>query len=177
MSLKYEGSDAANAHWLQFIWWEVVPDVGAHVGGKLFHQDQQYELTTDPNRPSLNTDTATYVGGVETAFYERENTAIRGPTSIEIFDQPDPPDFAIRDAFARKPKPGSVTATAHLIDYLVDGPDVVFRSEIDFDWTFSGPDDKPAATPHVKSAAPAHALDPGPRARLAQQFPGLDYLR
>lgn len=177
MSLRYEGTDASKARWLQFIWWEVVPDVGPRVSGKMVHQTQEYQLTTNPAQPSYNTDTATYLGGVESAFYERENSANRTANSIEIFDQPGPPEFAVRDAFAREPKPGDVKVTAHLTDYLVIGMDVVFRSEVDFDWDFTAADAKPDATPHLKSAAPAKALDPGPRARLAQQFPSLDYLR
>ena len=70
--------------WLQFIWREVVPDHGRAAGGTLYHQSQSYPLTTNPSEPSQvgwNTDTATYVGGPQSAFYELDNAVNRGARS------------------------------------------------------------------------------------------------
>jgi hypothetical protein len=66
VALSYDGPDAREMRWLQFIWREVVPDRGQPVAGKAYHQQQGYPLTTNPSEPSQigwNTDTATYLGG------------------------------------------------------------------------------------------------------------------
>jgi hypothetical protein len=179
ISLSYEGSDAPEMRWLQFIWREVVPDKGKAVTGTVKHQKSQYELTTEPGEPSqihYNTDTASYNDGdPKFGFYELENSVNRSSDRLEIFDEPSSPyDSMVKEAFAGNP--AGVTGRAHLVDYLVKGTQVLFRAETVFEYTYKSVSDNPAAKPRLVSAGKASALDPLQRARLRQQFPKLDYL-
>jgi hypothetical protein len=179
ISLSYEGSDAQDMRWLQFIWREVVPDGGKAVTGTVKHQKSQYELTTQPGEPSqihYNTDTAAYNGGdPKSGFYELENSVNRSSDRLEIFDEPSSPyDSMVKQAFAGSS--GGVTGRAHLIDYLVKGREVLFRSEIVFEYVYKSVSDNPPPKPKLISAGKASALDPLQRARLRQQFPKLDFL-
>ena len=180
VSLSYEGHDAPEMRWLQFIWREVVPDHGRPVAGTLYHQSQAYPLTTNPSEPSQvgwNTDTATYLGGPQAAFYEMDNAVNRTARKLELFDEPSAPSAAdVHAAFAAQPAGGPVAGRAHLVQYLVKGMKVLFRAEFEVEYRFAKPGDSPSAHPRLVSAQPAVAIDPGPRARLHMQFKELDYL-
>ena len=180
VSLSYEGHDAPEMRWLQFIWREVVPDHGRPVAGTLYHQSQAYPLTTNPSEPSQvgwNTDTATYLGGPQAAFYEMDNAVNRTARKLELFDEPSAPSAAdVHAAFAAQPAGGAVAGRAHLVQYLVKGMKVLFRAEFEVEYRFAKPGDSPSARPRLVSAQPAVAIDPGPRARLHTQFKELDYL-
>jgi hypothetical protein len=179
VALSYEGSDAREMRWLQFIWREVVPDKGKAVAGKAYHQQQEYPLTTNPSEPSQigwNTDTATYLGGAASAFYEVDNAVNRSDKKVEMFDEPSSSsDADVKAAFAAE-SDGGVAARAHLSEYLVQGPNVLFRADIEFEYHYDHASDRPDAKPKLVSAQPATALDPGARARLHAQFKDLDYL-
>ena len=111
ISLGYEGPDAREMRWLQFIWREVVPDHGRPVEGRLYHQQESYPLTTNPSEPSQvgwNTDTATYIKGSQSAFYELDNAANRSARKLEIFDEPSAPS----PRTSRRRSPLSPRATA-----------------------------------------------------------------
>jgi len=180
ISLSYEGRDAPEMRWLQFIWREVVPDRGRPVAATLYHQGAAYPLTTDPSEPSQvgwNTDSATYIGGPQAAFYELDNAVNRSAGKLEMFDEPGPPSATdVNAAFGAQPAGNGVTSRAHLVQYLVKGPKVLFRSEFEIEYRFGQPTDHPTAKPKLISATPATAIDPGPRARLHAQFRELDYL-
>ncbi|MGZ4165797.1 MAG: hypothetical protein ACXVFO_04255 [Solirubrobacteraceae bacterium] len=181
-SLSYEGADASDVRWLQFIWREVVPEGGTGVTGTWHHQTSAYELTTQPGDPSQigwNTDTATgYRGGeAASAFYELENSVNRDNRHVEMFDEPSSPyQSMIDDAFKAARSGGRVRGSAHLVQYLVKGMDVLFRSEIQVDYSYAHATDNPDAQPKLISAGKASAIDPVARARLHQQFSSLDYL-
>jgi hypothetical protein len=179
VSLSYDGPDAREMRWLQFIWREVVPDKGSAVAGKAYHQSQTYPLTTQPSEPSQigwNTDTATYIGGGASAFYEVDNAVNRSAKSLEMFDEPSSSsDLDIKAAFAQESS-GGVSARAHLSEYLVKGDKVLFRSDVEVEYRYDTASDKPAAKPKLISAAAASVIDPAARARLHQQFKELDYL-
>jgi hypothetical protein len=181
ISLRYEGSDASQMRWLQFIWREVVPDGSQGVAGTLRHQGQSYPLTTDPAEPSQvgwNTDTATYKGGGEAAFYEKDNAVNRDKGSVEMFDEPSSPYSAdVTKAFAARASGGGVTGRAHLVQYLVKGKDILYRAEIVYEYRYAAATDNPAGQPKLVSHGKASAIDPAARARLHQQFPQLDYLQ
>jgi hypothetical protein len=167
VSLSYEGPDASEMRWLQFIWREVTTDQGQPISGTLYHQGQDYPLTTNPSEPSQigwNTDTATYLGGPDSAFYEKDNATNRTAGRLEMFDEPSAPSVTAAHA------PG--VSRAHLIQYLVKGRTVLFRTEFEIEHGSS----QPGAKPRLVSAQPAAAIDPGPRARLHAQFKDLDYL-
>jgi hypothetical protein len=181
ISLRYDGSDAPKVRWLQFIWREVVPDGGKGIAGTGVHQGVTYPLTTDPTEPSQigwNTDTATYRGATgEGAFYEKDNSVNRDSASVEMFDEPSSPYSAdVTKAFAARTS-GGVTGRAHLVQYLVKGKDVLYRAEIVYEYRYAAATDNPAGQPKLVSHGKASAIDPGPRARLHEQFPQVDYLR
>jgi hypothetical protein len=181
-SLSYEGADAAEVRWLQFIWREVVPEGGKGVTGTWQHSTSSYDLTTDPADPSQiawNTDTAsTYrTGAAADAFYELENSVNREGRKVEMFDEPSSPYASMVEAAFRATRTGGkVRGTAHLVQYLVKGMDVLFRSEMEVDYSYTRAGDDPQAQPKLISAAKASAIDPVARARLHQQFSSLDYL-
>jgi hypothetical protein len=169
ISLSYEGPDASEMRWLQFIWREVSTDQGQPVSGTLYHQGQAYPLTTNPSEPSQvgwNTDTATYLGGPDSAFYEKDNATNRSATKLEMFDEPSAPSAAHAPGVSR----------AHLTQYLVKGRSVLFRAEFEVEHSLRQPGQEPDAKPRLVSAGPTSAIDPGPRARLHAQFKDLDYL-
>jgi hypothetical protein len=180
ISLSYEGRDAPEMRWLQFIWREVAPDQGRPVRATLYHQGAAYPLTTNPSEPSQvgwNTDTATYIGGPQAAFYELDNAVNRSAGKLEMFDEPGAPSATdVNAAFAAEPPGNAITSRAHLVQYLVKGPNVLFRSEFEVVYRFAQPTDHPTAKPKLIDARPATAIDPGPRARLHAQFKELDYL-
>jgi hypothetical protein len=182
ISLLYEGSDAPQARWLQFIWREVVPDGGKGISGTGVHQGVSYPLTTDPTEPSQigwNTDTATYRGvGGEGAFYEKDNAVNRDKGSVEMFDEPSSPYSGdVTKAFAASASGGGVTGRGHLVQYLVKGKDILYRAEIVYEYRYAAASDNPPGQPKLVSHGKASAIDPGARARLHQQFPQLDYLQ
>jgi hypothetical protein len=81
----------------QFIWREVTPDQGQPISGNLYHQGQAYPLTTNPSEPSQvgwNTDTATYLGGPQAAFYQMDDAVNRSAGKLETFDEPSAPSVA-----------------------------------------------------------------------------------
>jgi hypothetical protein len=180
VSLNYEGKDASEVRWLQFIWREVVPDGAKGIAGTAHHQGKSYPLTTDPGEPTQigwNTDTATYKGGGQAAFYELDNAVNRNEAHVEMFDEPSSPfDKDIKAAFAAGHAGGGVTGRAHLVEYLIKGTDVLFRAEVKFDYTYAKATDTPDAQPKLVKAEKASAIDPAARARLHEQFPELDYL-
>jgi hypothetical protein len=181
-SLSYEGADAGELRWLQFIWREVVPEGGRGVTGTWQHSTSSYDLTTNPSDPSqiaFNTDTAsTYrTGAAADAFYEVANSVNRERHKVEMFDEPSSPYQSMVDAaFRATPAGGKVRGSAHLVQYLVKGMDVLFRSELEVDYSYSRASDNPEAHPKLISATKASAIDPVARARLHQQFSSLDYL-
>jgi hypothetical protein len=181
-SLSYEGADAAEVRWLQFIWREVVPEGGKGVTGTSHHSTSSYDLTTapaDPSQIAWNTDTAsTYrTGAAADAFYELENSVNREGRKVEMFDEPSSPYASMVDAAFRATRSGGkVRGSAHLVQYLVKGMDVLFRSEMEVDYSYTRASDDPQAQPKLLSAAKASAIDPVARARLHQQFWSLDYL-
>jgi hypothetical protein len=181
ISLRYEGSDAGQARWLQFIWRELVPDGSKGIAGTGVHQGVSYPLTTEPGEPSQigwNTDTATYRQHGAGAFYEVDNAINRGSNSTEMFDEPSAP-FAgdVRNAFKAARAGGGVTGRSHLVQFLIKGPDVVYRSEILYEYRYKAESDNPAGVPKLLSHGKASAIDPGARARLHEQFPDLDFLK
>jgi hypothetical protein len=180
ISLSYDGPDASEMRWLQFIWREVVPDGGKGITGTSTHQGQTYPLTTEPTEPSQigwNTDSATYLGGGASAFYEVDNAVNRTDKQVEMFDEPSAPYAAdVKQAFAARGSGGGVTGRAHLVQYLVHGKEVRLRAEEVLDYRYEGETGTPDAKPRFVSAQPATAIDPGARARLHQQFKDLDYL-
>jgi hypothetical protein len=180
VSLRYEGSDASDVRWLQFIWRELVPDGAKGVSGTVSHQGQSYPLTTEPSEPSQigwNTDTATYKSGPVGAFYEKDNATNRDRRSVEMFDEPSSPyDKDVASAFQGRASGGGVTGRAHLVEFLVKGRDVLYCAEIQYEYRYAAATDKPAGQPTLIGHGKASAIDPGARARLHEQFPQLDYL-
>jgi hypothetical protein len=181
ISLSYDGPDAGDMRWLQFIWREVVPDHGTGVTGKSVHQSKEYPLTTQPSEPSQigwNVDSATYLGGPESAFMQMDAAVNRTATHLQIFDEPSAPfPEHVKLAFqAPGLGAGGVTGRAHLVQFLVHGQDVLLRAEETFEYRYDKVTDNPEAKPSFVSAKPATAIDPGARARLHEMYKDLDFI-
>jgi hypothetical protein len=181
ISLSYDGPDAGDMRWLQFIWREVVPDGGKGVPGKTVHQAKEYPLTTEPSEPSQigwNVDSATYIGGPESAFMQMDAAVNRTAGHLQIFDEPSGPyPEHVKQAFqATGSGGGGVTGRAHLVQFLVRGREVLLRAEETFEYRYDNAKDNPEGKPSFVSAKPASAIDPGARDRLHQMYKELDYL-
>lgn len=185
-SLNYNGPDAADMRWLQFIWRRVVVEFPAAVkGGKsrqvalkmrLDHSGIPYLLTTDlttnPSKPRWTTDSSVR----RSAFYEENATVKRSTLELTMVDAPSPlPKITLADdLFNSTNPPTNFVAQFHAATFLVRGMDVLYRSEIDYTWAFTSTKvPKPTIKP---SGGPAKELDSGQRAALAYQFPEFDYL-
>lgn len=173
-SLGYQGAESEKTRWLQFIWREV--EVDDPVKGR-FRVNQPvtttggtYNLTTDPSKPSYNTDTASPAS----PFYESTGINNRTADATTIFDLPAPMQAVVDTQFdggATK-----VVSRAHFISYLVRDMEVLYKVELDVEWEFTAKGAAPPRKQGVKSAGAAKELDPEQRKRLIVQFPKFDYL-
>jgi hypothetical protein len=173
-SVGYKGAEAAKTRWLQFIWREIIVD---HPTKKTFRLADEigttggrYKLTTDPKKPSYNTDTDPATGS---PFYEAGGTNVRTADATTIYDAPGAANAFVDaqlDDGATK-----VTSRAHFTTYLVRDVDVLYKVEIDVEWVFTSKTTPPRKNT-VQSAGSATALDPEQRKRLISQFPKVTYL-
>ena len=177
VSLAYTGPDVDQVRWLQFIWREVVavfPD-GSRVPQKHTFTARPvgpYDLTTDKD-VKFNTDSATS----RSPYYEQENSVNRTGTTLTLYDEPDHWDSLAKKPFEDKAKPPKhVTSSAHLIDYLVRGTEVLYRAEIDMSWKFTDPNVIPPVQTSVKFAGKADRLEPAHRRKLLAQYRDVNYL-
>jgi hypothetical protein len=143
-SLTYHGANADDCHWLQFIRREIVP---WHEGGSAGEKVEEpsvagrversagfsYNLTTKQDAPEWNTDSA----DKQSAFYEEGTGAVkRSADELAMFDDPDPRDNLLIDAFKAKGTalPAHAVSRAHFETYLVRGMDILYRVKLDLSW-------------------------------------------
>ena len=168
-SLSYKGKQASSTRWLQFIWREI--EVDDPTKGT-FRLDEpvsttggSYRLTTDPAKPSYNTDTASTTD----PFYDAGAVNNRTSEATTIFDQPAPARAKVDaqfDAGATK-----VVSRAHFTSYLVRDMSVLEKVNIDVEWVFNAKGDVPR-THHVAAGAAQRAGSPDPR-QAGAAVPGL----
>jgi hypothetical protein len=172
-SVEYKGKDSENSRWLQFIWREIVvtdPVKGVfRVNQAITTTGGSYNLTTDPAKPSYNTDTAS----TTSPFYEAGGTANRTADSTTMFDHPASADAIVQAQFAGGAT--SVVSRAHFNTYLVRDAGVLDRVSVDVEWKYTSATVPPRVN-SVPSNVSVGTLDPGMRARLIAQFPKFDYI-
>lgn len=173
--LIYTGPREPDMRWLQFIWRQLmVKRRGKETARKMriHHPSGGYELTVDPKRrPRWNADSSS----TRQPFYEEDTTAIRRSGVLAMFDLPSSMQQTVEKLFASTSPPDSVVSRFHAVTYLIDGMDVLYRAEIEYEWNFTSAREPPLDFIMSGSAKNA-GLDPQHRARLALQFPDLDYL-
>ncbi len=182
-TLTYKGADAAEMHWLQFIWRDVVAEFPPKAkGGKprlerlampLDHSGRKYGLTTDPARPSWNTDAGSRVS----PFYEHDTTVNRSSGSLALADFPGSMAKDAQDIFKINvaSPPTGVVSRFHADTYLVRNMDVLYRTQIEITWEFKSETDAPVMTVRAKGA-PTDRIEAVQHARLAAQDPNVDFL-
>jgi hypothetical protein len=181
-SLTYTGANVDDMRWLQFIWRELVPEFPPKAKGdkprkepvakELSHSGRDYRLTTDPTRPSWNTDS----GSSATPFYEDNTSAIRTADELTMFDSPKPMEDVAAAFFKATVtnKPTRVISHFHATTYLIHRMDVLYRADVDLTWEFTS-----EAIPPVKVQTKgklANNIEPVHHERLASQDPNVDYL-
>jgi len=182
-TLTYTGADAAEMHWLQFIWREIAAEFPPKTkGGKprverlakpLEHSGRKFGLTTDPTLPMWNTD----AGSKASPFYEDNTTVNRSSGSLAMADFPGSMASDAQDIFknnAASP-PTRVVSRFHAVIYLVRNMDVLYRAQIEITWEFKSQTGAPVRTVTAKGA-PADRIDAVQHARLAVQDPNVDFL-
>jgi hypothetical protein len=173
-SFAYEGADANKMRWLQFIWREIIvehPKKGTFaLGDKIRTSGGEYALTTDPAKPSFNTD-----AGTTTPFYDDAGHSNRTADALSMFDMPSSALAFVQAQFKGSEKATKVTSRAHFTTYLVKEMEVLQRIATDVEWTFTS-DTEPPRVVNVASGAAASALDPEQRKVLIKQHPKFAYL-
>jgi hypothetical protein len=172
-TVGYEGKDADQMQWLQFIWREVEvthPDRGKYrLGDEITTTGGTYKLTTDPSKPNYNTDSA----DKKEPFYTVGGMGERTADATTMLDEPSPMTKMIEAAYDAGAT--AVTSRAHFTTYMLKGMDVAYRLGIDVEWATTSKT-VPPRTQKVSSGAEATALDPRQRERLLQQFPAYEWI-
>ena len=173
-SLGYKGGLANESHWLQFIWREVcVTDAkgkNSRLADSITTTGGTCNLTTDPDAPNYNTDSASPTS----PFYEAGGMHGRTDDSITMFDMPAPATAFVTREFAGGAK--KVVSRAHFNTFLVRDYKVLQQVKVDVEWTFV----TAASPPRVQSArseGDADSLPKDMKLRLVAQYPLFAYIK
>jgi hypothetical protein len=173
-SLGYKGGLAAESHWLQFIWREVVVTDArgkdSRLADSITTTGGTYNLTTDPDAPNYNTDSAS----ATSPFYEAGGLHGRTADSITMYDMPAPATAFVTREFAGGAK--RVVSRAHFNTFLVRDYKVLQHVKVEVEWTFVNA----AAPPRVQSARSegnAESLPDDIKLRLVAQYPLFAYIK
>jgi hypothetical protein len=186
-SLRYQGKDAGQMRWLQFIWRELitVDDKGASTAqaGSLAVQGDPDQLALGGTKDKFGTPTKDNLkvdsGSDKDPFYEATGTSDRGPDSTTILDEPGAPPDVVKAAFDAGAK--MVILRAHTNDFLVkDEKSVVYQTGIDIEWRYTSVKDIKSKWRGKQTAAKggaASALPPMMAERLHEQYPAYKDLK
>jgi hypothetical protein len=170
-SVTYKGRDSERSRWIQFVWFEAMAEVaGGPAEGKALSFDipgaaTPMRSTTDHGNQDVVVD-----AGSASPFYEDRGANNRTSDSTTIFDSPTSQSSAFQDAFSGASPASKVTATAHMIQYLVRDDQVLCRVNLELKWIFT---DKTVPTPTFSEPRLklVQHLNPEHRRKLAAQFP------
>jgi hypothetical protein len=120
LALGYSGANAANARWLQFVWFEMVvvsPTVQGRVTGSIPTTSGTLPFTTNPAAPSWSVDS----GPIDPFYIEGGALGIRDAATETMFDRPGGAQAAplFQAALSAVPGATSATFTAHFSTYLL----------------------------------------------------------
>lgn len=179
-AIQYEGKDADQARWLQFIWREVIglDDKGAAspITGSITTSGGTYQLTEGgtkdaagtPKKENYNTDSK----DKSDPFYEAGFSADRTADSTTMYDQPGSAVDKAADAFASGAK--TVVSRAHFATFLVKQRKISYQTHINVQWSFAKSEDtkKPPKGKHtVSQSGEVLQLPEIIRQRFHEQFP------
>lgn len=121
LAISYSGASAANARWLQFVWFEmevVSPAGTARVSATIPTTSGTKPFTTDPAAPSWSIDSA---DGISPFYIYSGGLGIRDASTQAMFDRPGGTSVAplFQATLSGVPGATSATFTAHFSTYLL----------------------------------------------------------
>jgi len=190
-AISYRGPDSQNAHWLQFIWREVIgvhADNSSHpVAGTLQTTGAfTYELCTSGNATTVgtpgvnnyNTDSA----DASNPFYEAAGRNTRTADATTIYDQPVANKPKMEEAVAAGAT--RVVSRAHFNTFLIQNDHVTYAVQTNVEWSLTAdqisamggdinanPGTQTAGTSGAATALPALMAQ-----RLHQQYPAFNFI-
>jgi hypothetical protein len=180
-AISYRGPDSANAHWLQFIWREII---GVHADGSS-HPVAATIRTTAANTYDLCTNgSATASGAPAVANYNTDSasgtdplydagfTADRTADSTTMYDQPAAQATYVQAAFRNGAT--RVVSRAHFNTFLIQNDHVTYRVQTNVAWDIASAAAAATAgggTATAGSSGAATALPADIRTRFHAQYP------
>lgn len=182
-AVSYQGPDSQNAHWLQFIWREIIQKDGSNnvtaMTGPITSNVGTYDLTTGgtlttpgaPAQSNFNTDSLSTTD----PFYEAGALANRTADATTMYDHPSSANTFVQRAFANGAT--EVTSRAHFNTFLVQTDHVTYRTQTNVEWHFTSAAATPAPAFSTGSNGAATALSPDAlRDRFRAQFPAFSFI-
>jgi hypothetical protein len=182
-AIAYQGADAQNAHWLQFIHREIIGihgDGTAHpVTGPWSTNSHAYQLTQGgtataygtPATGNYNTDAGT--SGSD-PFYETVGAANRAADSTVMYDRPSGSSPQVASAFSAGAN--RVISRAHFDTFLVQTDHVTYRVRLTMTYDFSSATATPTPTTVLDGSGAATGLPDAIRDRFHQDWPAYNWL-
>jgi hypothetical protein len=183
-AIDYKGTDAKDAHWLQFIHREII---GIHSDGTAHPQtgpwstnSHPYNLTQGgtataygtPNKDNYNTDAGT--SGSD-PFYETVGAANRAADQTMIYDRPSGAGGKVNAAFSAGAT--RVLARAHFDTFLVMTDHVAYRVRLTMTYDYSSATATPTPTTTSDGSGAASALPDAIRDRFHADWPAYSWLK
>lgn len=182
--LSYQGPDSQNAHWLQFVWREVVQKDGSNnetaVSGPITTSGGTYDLTPGgtltargtPAENNYNTDTASS----SDPFYEAGFAGNRTADATTIYDAPGAAVTHVQRAFANGAT--EVKSRAHFSTFLVQTNRVTYKTETHIEWHYTSATATPSPAHSTGGNGAASRLAPDAlRNRFHAQFPAFNFIQ
>lgn len=181
ISLRFDGPDADEYRWIQFVWVEVIVNEGGGVRrwtptpagagpGGVSSTGGDMELSTDPANPSISVDSASETSPA----YDEKGLGERNGGRNQIWDEPDVGRALGLATGVDRAK--LVTARFHYSTYLVKDGMIVYhvRWTVTGEWDPQGPIGDPNLVPavyEILSAGPGGSLEPGEGPALDAEYP------
>ena len=174
-SVGYEGGQASDSAWLQFIWAEIVatqPDGSSKYvadTGLSTSQSATMDLSTDPSKPKYKVDSAT----ADTPFYEGGGRNVRTSTGTTIYDRPGEFTNLIQREFNNGAT--KVVERDHFDDFLIRAYKTVYHVSIIVQWEYTS-SSAVNRTVQFQSGEKVTALPAPIRDQLVKEYPKFDYI-
>lgn len=173
-SLSYTGRDAARAHWIQFVWREIIFERSGEkpkpLGGTYKTDSGTWPLTTDETKPQWHVDSVSKT----VPFYEATGDHNTSAGNLTVFDDPGAAQDTIKPHMKGRNQPTRVISRVHFASYLVRDMDVLHRIDTNIEWIFTGTK-LTSKTGAAESKGSPGGLDKLHIAALLQQYSKFDY--
>ncbi len=175
-SISYQGGQASESRWLQFLWAEIVATQAdgseqfVNKTGLATSQTRTMDLTTDPAKPQYSVDSA--VAG--SPFYEAGGMNNRTATGTTIYDRPGEFTSIIKKEFDKGAT--KVVERDHFDTFLIRDYKTIYRVSVVVEWVYTS---KTSVTRTTKfsSGDTVSSLPSAARERLIKDFPDFDYIQ